>query len=104
MMKDLFLKEILAQQTITQTQTQTITTTITTTIQGIFDRVVEVLRLVGFALAIVIAIFAGILYITSIDSNRVKTAHKTLIWLLVGIALILVGSYVVDLVRFILNR
>lgn len=89
-MNEIFFKLALAQ-------------TVTQTISAMFDRVTNLVRMIGFALAILIAIFVGILYITSRGSDQVKKAHKALIWLLVGIAVILVATYVIDVVKFVIG-
>jgi len=92
--QSLFLKEVLAQG-----QTQQITATIS----EIFKRTIDLTRMVGFALAILFAIIAGIVYITSRGGESVKTANKAIFYLLIGIVIILLANVVVEIVKFILG-
>jgi hypothetical protein len=80
------------------------TVDVTSTIKQIFGRAEDVARTIGYALAILMAIIIGIIYITSRGGEGVKTANKAIIYLAVGIAIILLAGIVVDIVKFILLK
>ena len=80
------------------------TVDVTSTITQIFGRAEDVARTIGYALAILMAIIIGIIYITSRGGKSIETANKAIIYLAVGIAIILLAGIVVDIVKFILGK
>jgi hypothetical protein len=80
------------------------TVDVTSTIKQIFGRAEDVARTIGYALAILMAIIIGIIYITSRGGKSIETANKAIIYLAVGIAIILLAGIVVDIVKFILGK
>jgi hypothetical protein len=80
------------------------TVNVTSTINQIFERAQDVARTIGYALAILMAIIIGIIYITSRGGEGVKTANKAIIYLAVGIAIILLAGIAVEIVKFILLK
>jgi hypothetical protein len=90
---------VFAQQNTTQN-----TVDVTSTIKQIFGRAEDVARTIGYALAILMAIIIGIIYITSRGGKSIETANKAIIYLAVGIAIILLANIVVEIVKFILGQ
>jgi hypothetical protein len=80
------------------------TVNVTSTINKIFERAQDVARTIGYALAILMAIIIGIIYITSRGGKSIETANKAIIYLAVGIAIILLANIVVEIVKFILGQ
>jgi len=80
------------------------TVDVTSTITQIFGRAQDIARTIGYALAILMAIIIGIIYITSRGGKSIETANKAIIYLAVGIAIILLAGIVVDIVKFILLK
>jgi len=96
-MNEIFIKII---KTV---QAQTTPSNITTTIEAIAGRATNVLKVTAYVLAILFTIIAGIFYITSLGSGQVKKAHTMLLWIAVGIAIILLSSFIISLVQYIIN-
>jgi len=65
-------------------------------VTGIFSKVVDVLTIVVGALAIIMIILSGYKYITSAgDAGKVASAKSTLIYALVGIAVVVLAHVIV---------
>jgi hypothetical protein len=61
-------------------------------------------RNIGIGIAIIMIIYAGFLFMTSGGSEeKVTTARKTLIWSLIGLAILIMGSAWISLIKNILG-
>lgn len=93
------------------TSAQTATDTInypnplgTDSIIVLIARIVRFFYAIAIPLAIIMIIYAGILFLTAGGSEeQLKKAKKTMIWIAVGIAVILIGRGVITLVKDILG-
>ncbi|HPJ80413.1 MAG TPA: hypothetical protein PLF70_01790 [Candidatus Portnoybacteria bacterium] len=65
-----------------------------------------ILLIIAIAIAVLIIIIAGIQYMTAAgDENKVKNAKKTIINGLIGVAIVMLAYFAVNLVKeFILDR
>lgn len=76
------------------------------TIKTVTDLVNEILKfLFNLALVIcpIIIVYAGFLYITAAGNpQKIETAQKTLVWALIGLAVVLVASAVPNIIKNVL--
>ena len=76
------------------------TSDITTLVKNILNFLLDL----AFVIAPILIVYAGFLYITSAgNEDKVKTAQKTLIWALVGFAVVLIASSVPAIIQDFLS-
>jgi len=62
------------------------------------DSIAWILRAVGSALAIIVIIVGGIMYMTAgADESRVTNAKKTITYGLIGLVIVLAATFIIDL-------
>ena len=60
----------------------------------------DILRVFGIALALIIIVWSGIQYMTAgADQTKLDNAKKTLIWGIVGVAIVFAAYFIVGLVQ-----
>src|SRR4030043_779138 len=75
------------------------------TICEILQTVVEILLVLGLALAVIILIIGGIRYMTSGgDAEKGNTAKRLIVNAIIGIVIILAAVFIVRLVQSIMTR
>lgn len=68
-------------------------------IPEILNRIVDFLLIVAAPLAIIMTIYAGYLYMTAAGSEeKVKKAHKTITYVVIGVALLILSKGIISLV------
>ena len=76
----------------------------TETFEGLADRIGKVLIDIAIPVAVIIIIYAGFQYMTANgNAEKISSAHKTLLWTLVGVAVILIGKGFISLVKDLLT-
>jgi len=76
------------------------TSDITTLVKNILNFLLDL----AFVIAPILIVYAGFLYITSAgNEDKVKTAQKTLIWALVGFAVVLIASSAPTIIKDFLS-
>ena len=73
------------------------------TVIEIIDAILEnFLAPIGFGVAAIMIIWGGILYMTAGGSEqRVATAKKTIMWAIVGFAIVISAKFIVDLIEYV---
>lgn len=70
----------------------------------LIGRIVRFFYAIAIPLAIIMIIYVGILFLTAGgNEEQLKKAKKTMIWIAVGIAVILIGRGVITLIKDILG-
>ncbi len=60
------------------------------TVQALVAAVLKIVIQIGTPIAVVMIVWAGFLYVTARgDTGKIETAHKTLLWTVVGTAILL---------------
>ena len=73
-------------------------------ITTLVENILNFLRGLAFVIAPILIVYAGFLYITSAgNEDKVKTAQKTLIWAIVGFAVVLIASSVPAIIQDFLS-
>lgn len=76
----------------------------TSDITTLVKNILNFLWKIAWAIAPILIVYAGFLYITSAgNEEKVKTAQKTLIWALVGFAVVLIASSVPTIIQEFLS-
>jgi len=76
----------------------------TSDITTLVKNILNFLWKLAWAIAPILIVYAGFLYITSAgNEDKVKTAQKTLIWALVGFAVVLIASSVPAIIQDFLS-
>lgn len=76
----------------------------TDNIIDVVERVADYFYYVAIAIVPIITIYAAVLFLTAAgNESQVGKARKTFIWLIIGIAILLIGSGVITLLKDILN-
>lgn len=76
----------------------------TSDITTLVENILNFLWKLSWAIAPILIVYAGFLYITSAgNEDKVKTAQKTLIWALVGFAVVLIASSVPAIIENFLS-
>ncbi len=72
----------------------------------LLESIANILVTVAIGLAIIIIIVSGIMYMTAgADQNKVSNAKKTLIYGLIGVAIVFLASFLIELLEeVIVNR
>ena len=72
----------------------------TDSITGILDKVVDFLLTLAAPIAVVMTIYAGYLFLTAGDKQeQVKTARQTLLYVVIGVAVLILSKGIVSLVN-----
>ena len=76
----------------------------TTDITSLISKIIDFLIFdVAFPVAILLVVYAGYLYMSSGgNEQKIKTAHKALIWALIGFAVVLIASSVPGIIKEVL--
>lgn len=75
------------------------------TITEVIDAVANFIAIVSSSIAVVMIIWAGIVYMTSGDNkDRTESAKKTIMWALIGIAIVWSAKFLIDLVEWVLGK
>lgn len=70
------------------------------TFTEILSAVTDLIVVIGLSVGVIMVIWSGILYTTAGGSEeKVTKARKTLIWTVVGIAILLSAKFIVDLIE-----
>ena len=71
----------------------------TTNLQGVFSNVVNVMLFIIGALAVIMLIVGGIMYVTSAgDSKRVESAKNTILYAIIGIVVAIAAGAIVNFI------
>jgi len=77
----------------------------TSDITTLVENILNFLWKLAWAVAPILIVYAGFLYITSAgNEDKVKTAQKTLVWALVGFAVVLIASSVPAIIKDFLGE
>ncbi|MDD5590286.1 MAG: pilin [Candidatus Portnoybacteria bacterium] len=72
--------------------------------EGTVEKIAEWIRLIAIPIASIMILYAGFLFMTSGgNEEKVKTAKRTLLWTVIGIAIIIIGSGFITLIKDILT-
>ena len=88
-------------------QAQTIT--IPDPLQGreiidIIDSVMSLLAMIGSGVAVIMIIWAGILYMTAGGGEeKIRTAKKTIMWAIIGVAILWSANFIIDAIKYLLQ-
>ena len=70
----------------------------------LIEKIIEFIRNVGLIIAPIFIIFAGFLFMTAGgDPNKIQTAKNLILWTLVGLGILLIGSGLISILREILE-
>jgi len=73
-------------------------------IVDIIDSVMSLLAMIGSGVAVIMVIWAGILYMTSGSSEeKVRTAKKTIMWAIIGVAILWSANFIIDAIKYLLQ-
>ena len=73
-------------------------------IVDIIDSVMGLLAMIGSGVAVIMIIWAGILYMTSGGSEeKVRTAKKTIMWAIIGVAILWSANFIIDAIKYLLQ-
>ena len=74
-------------------------------IEKVIDAVVSFIATIGISIAVIVIIWAGILYMTSgSNESRLQSAKKTIMWAVIGAAILLSAKFITDLIASILGK
>ena len=74
------------------------------TFTGLIEGIIDAITPIAIAAAVIMIIYAGFLFMTAGgNDDKISIARKALIWSLVGLAVILIGSGLVDIIEEILG-
>ncbi len=74
------------------------------TFQTIVERFIKLAQLLVTPLSVLMILIAGFMYMTAGGSEeRLKTAHKMLIWAIIGIALVLLATAAQAIIKSVLG-
>jgi hypothetical protein len=72
--------------------------------EDLIGKIIEFIRNVGIIIAPVFLIFAGFLFMTAGgDPNKINTAKNLILWTLIGVGILLIGSGLISILREILG-
>lgn len=75
------------------------------TIQEIISSIMDLLAVIGIGVATIMIIWGGIQYMTAgANEQQVTSAKKTIIWAIIGLAIVWSAKFIVDLVEYILKQ
>lgn len=76
-----------------------------TTVIQIIDAIMDnFLAPIGFGLAAIMIIWGGILYMTAGgNEQRVSAAKRTIMWAIVGFAIVISAKFIIDLIEYVLE-
>jgi len=73
-------------------------------ISTLLSNIIGFLIVLSIPISMILVVYAGFLYITSAgNEDKIKTAQKTLIWALVGFAVVLIASSVPAIIQEFLS-
>jgi hypothetical protein len=76
----------------------------TSDIYTLVMKILDFLIILAFPLSAILIVYAGLLYITSAgNAEKIKTAQKTLIWALIGFAIVLIAKSVPPIIEEFLS-
>ena len=65
-------------------------------IQGLFNRIIDGLLLLAGPVAVIMLVYAGYLFVIASDNeNRIKTARATVLYVVIGIAVLVMSKAIV---------
>lgn len=74
------------------------------TIPEIINAITNLIVAIGFSVAVIMIIWAAILYMTAGgNEEKVKTAKKALMWTVIGIAILLSAKFIIQLIEELLK-
>lgn len=74
------------------------------TFEGLIGKIADFLLNAGAAAATIMILYGGFLYMTSAgDETKVKTAHQTLTYAIVGLVVVLIGKGFIYVIQDILG-
>lgn len=75
------------------------------TIDGLISCITEALKVLVIPIATVMIIIGGIQYLTSMgNEDKVRRAKATLLYAIIGVAVVLAVDFIVDLIREVLKK
>lgn len=75
------------------------------TIDGLISCITEALKVLVIPIATVMIIIGGIQYLTSLgNEDKIRRAKATLLYAIIGVAVVLAVDFMVDLIREVLKK
>jgi heme/copper-type cytochrome/quinol oxidase subunit 2 len=73
-------------------------------IPAILDRIINFMLIIAAPIAVIMTIYAAYLFITAGDNQeKVKTARKTLMYVIIGVAILILSKGIVSLAKSFLE-
>ena len=70
----------------------------------IIDSVMSLLAMIGSGVAVIMIIWAGILYMTAGGGEeKIRTAKKTIMWAIIGVAILWSANFIIDAIKYLLQ-
>jgi uncharacterized membrane protein AbrB (regulator of aidB expression) len=73
------------------------------TVKGVIDAVAGILRVIAAGIGVLMIIIAGIIIMTSGgDRDKLETGKRIFKWTIVGVAIVMAASFILELIQEIL--
>lgn len=98
--------KVLAEGELTPTGVVTLTNPLgdVNTIPDVLNRIIDFLLIVAAPIAVIMTIWSAYLFVTAGESqDKVKTARKTLLYVIIGVAILILSKGIVNLVQSFLT-